>query len=132
MLIKTDPSCIALVPPMQIHLLNSTSGKPLIATLGQHALDVCMLVADELRKTYFGAELLHRLFHQAKRLLMNRKTQQDPTGDTQPTEAINRDAQSTQPLQRPARGIQDFTDTNTIKNLGSALNGLDGTYGGYE
>ncbi|MBE3043502.1 hypothetical protein IMZ48_13215 [Candidatus Bathyarchaeota archaeon] len=135
----TDTShlrCIALVPPMQIHLLNLTSGKPLIATLGQHSLEICMLVANELRKTYFGAELLHRLFSQAKTQIANRKTRQDATEDSQPTKAATSLDTPMPHLphlpHEPTQGDQGFTDTDTIKNLGSAFTGFDYVHGGYE
>ncbi|KAH7230848.1 putative Zn(II)2Cys6 transcription factor [Fusarium solani] len=65
--------CIALIPPMQVHLLNSTSTEPLVAVMGSQNLDLCLLVADNLRRTYFGADLVYRLFTQAKRHLQSKK-----------------------------------------------------------
>ncbi|KAH6867801.1 putative Zn(II)2Cys6 transcription factor [Thelonectria olida] len=124
--------CIALVPPMQIHLLNSTSSKPLIATLGQHSLEMCMLVANELRKTYFGAELLHRLFSQAKAQIMNRKTQKEATKNSQPAEAINLETQTPCLSHCSTQSNQNFTDADTIRNLGSTLAGFEGIFSGYD
>ncbi|CAH0056177.1 unnamed protein product [Clonostachys solani] len=111
--------CIALVPPMQLHLLNSTSSKPLIATLGQQSLDLCMLVANELRKTYFGASLLHQLFSQAQTQIRNRRTLQETAKIT------NLETQTTCLSHGPIQGSQDFTDTDIIRNLGSVLTGFE-------
>ncbi|RKK27572.1 hypothetical protein BFJ67_g16053 [Fusarium oxysporum f. sp. cepae] len=116
--------CIALVPPMQFHLLNSTSSKPLIATLGQHSLDLCMLVANELRKTYFGASLLHQLFSQAQTQIRNRQALQETPKDTR-LAMTNRETQTTCLSHGPIQS-QDFTNTDIIRNLGSAFTGFEG------
>ncbi|KAJ9418958.1 fungal-specific transcription factor domain-containing protein [Fusarium oxysporum] len=116
--------CIALVPPMQFHLLNSTSSKPLIATLGQHSLDLCMLVANELRKTYFGASLLHQLFSQAQTQIRNRQALQETPKGTR-LSMTNFETQTTCLSHGPIQS-QDFTNTDIIRNLGSAFTGFEG------
>jgi hypothetical protein len=59
-------SCIALVPTLQVHLLRSVSPRKLVHRLGCHQLDLCMMVVQEIKVTYFGAEILHRLFTRAR------------------------------------------------------------------
>jgi hypothetical protein len=109
---------------MQFHLLNSTSSKPLIATLGQHSLDLCMLVANELRKTYFGASLLHQLFSQAQTQIRNRQALQEAPKGTR-LAMTNLETQTTCLSHGPIQS-QDFTDTAIIRNLGSAFTGFEG------
>lgn len=128
----TGYSCIALVPAMQIHLLNSTSAKPLIASLGQHNFDMCMQVADEVRKTYFGAALVRRLFLQAQAQIKSRKTRQEPTVTARQMEGPTLGTRAPHTPKSTASGNQSFTDTDTIKNLGSAFTGFESIQGGYE
>ena len=59
-------SCIALVPTLQVHLLHSVSPRKSVQYLGCHELDLCMMVVNELKVTYFGAEILYRLFTRAR------------------------------------------------------------------
>ncbi|KAI8658079.1 Zn(2)-C6 fungal-type domain-containing protein [Fusarium keratoplasticum] len=110
--------CIALLAPMQIHLLNSTSRKPLIAAMGRNSLDMCMLVSDELRKTYFGAELIYRLFSQAMSHLTHRKKQRDSTGNSQSADSSN--------LQIPAAQ----NSVNATSDHDSSFAGLEGILNG--
>ncbi|KZL82789.1 cutinase transcription factor 1 beta [Colletotrichum incanum] len=56
---------IALVPPMQIHLFESTSSKPMARQMGRHNLALCMIAMDELRKSYISAEASYKLFETA-------------------------------------------------------------------
>jgi hypothetical protein len=91
-----------------------------------------MLVANELRKTYFGAELLHRLFSQAKTQIMNRKTQQAATKDSQPVEPANVETQAPCLSHGPTQSNEHLTNADTIRNLGSAFTGLEGVFGGHE
>lgn len=65
-------SCIALVPTLQSHLLHSVSQRMLIHRLGCHQLDLCMMVVREIKVTYFGAEILHRLFTRARYVINSR------------------------------------------------------------
>ncbi|GFF54257.1 transcription factor [Aspergillus udagawae] len=62
--------CIALVPTLQIHLLDTTSEKQLVQHMGRHNLEFCMIVIEELKPVYFGAEILSRMF-KAKRRIYN-------------------------------------------------------------
>ncbi|EXL68135.1 hypothetical protein FOPG_15787 [Fusarium oxysporum f. sp. conglutinans race 2 54008] len=61
--------CIALVPTLQIHLLHSVSPRKLVHRLGCHRLDLCMMVVQEIKVTYFGAEILYRLFTRAREVI---------------------------------------------------------------
>lgn len=111
---------------MQVHLLNSTSAKPLVATMGRHSLDICMLVADELRKTYFGAELVHRLFSLAKTQINNGKRRQLSTNDSQT--ASNTNLQNSMP--HLLHGTRERIDA--ITNQDSTFAGFEGILEGYE
>ncbi|KAH8702404.1 fungal-specific transcription factor domain-containing protein [Talaromyces proteolyticus] len=59
--------CIALVPTLQIHLLDCVSLRLPVQRLGNCHLDLCMIVVEELKTTYFGAEILFRMFSGASR-----------------------------------------------------------------
>ncbi|KAF4414861.1 fungal specific transcription factor [Fusarium acutatum] len=65
--------CIALVPTLQIHLLHSVSPRKLVHRLGCHRLDLCMMVVQEIKVTYFGAEILYRLFTRAREVINLRR-----------------------------------------------------------
>ncbi|PLN80281.1 fungal-specific transcription factor domain-domain-containing protein [Aspergillus taichungensis] len=65
--------CIVLVPTLQIHLLHSVSPRKLVQRLGSHQLDLCMMVVNELKVTYFGAEILSRLFTRARETINSRR-----------------------------------------------------------
>ncbi|WQF80787.1 hypothetical protein CDEST_05801 [Colletotrichum destructivum] len=56
---------IAVVPPMQIHLYESTSSKPMARQRGRHNLALFMLALDELRTAYISAEAAYTLFEAA-------------------------------------------------------------------
>jgi hypothetical protein len=55
-----------MVPAMQLHLINYASPKALIHQMGLRHLEFSLSVVDELRKTYFGAEILHHMFRRAR------------------------------------------------------------------
>ncbi|KAJ5158890.1 Transcription factor [Penicillium coprophilum] len=63
--------CIALVPTLQIHLLDTTSEKQLVQRMGRHNLKFCMMVIEELKSVYFGAEILSRMFTKAESQIYN-------------------------------------------------------------
>ena len=63
--------CIALVPALQIHLLDTKSEKQLVQQMGRHNLEFCMMVIEELKTVYFGAEILSRMFTKAKSQIYN-------------------------------------------------------------
>ncbi|PKY05855.1 hypothetical protein P168DRAFT_310028 [Aspergillus campestris IBT 28561] len=71
--------CIALVPTLQIHLLHSVSPRKLVQRLGCHQLDLCMMVVNELKVTFFGAEILSRLFTRARDTINSRRRGLEPT-----------------------------------------------------
>jgi hypothetical protein len=50
---------------MQVHLVDLASSKPLVQRLGRRRLELCMMGVEELRKTYFGAEIVFRMFSNA-------------------------------------------------------------------
>ncbi|KAF4773737.1 cutinase transcription factor 1 beta [Colletotrichum scovillei] len=56
---------IALVPPMQIHLFESTSSKQMARQMGRHNLALCMVAMDEMRKSYISADASYKLFETA-------------------------------------------------------------------
>ncbi|KAH6881101.1 fungal-specific transcription factor domain-containing protein [Thelonectria olida] len=64
--------CIALVPTLQVHLLHLISPRKMVQRLGCHQLDLCMMVVKELKVTYFGAEILYRLFTRARETINSR------------------------------------------------------------
>ncbi|SCO26725.1 probable cutinase transcription factor 1 beta [Fusarium fujikuroi] len=71
--------CIALVPTLQMHLLHSVSPRKLVHRLGCHRLDMCMMVIQEIKVTYFGAEILYRLFTRAREVIsVRRRIQETP------------------------------------------------------
>ncbi|KAI1025287.1 hypothetical protein LB504_010020 [Fusarium proliferatum] len=71
--------CIALVPTLQIHLLHSVSPRKLVHRLSCHRLDMCMMVVQEIKATYFGAEILYRLFTRAREVTsVRRRVQETP------------------------------------------------------
>ncbi|KAJ5517122.1 Transcription factor [Penicillium freii] len=79
--------CIALVPTLQIHLLNTTSEKQLVQRIGRHNLKFCMIVIEELKSVYFGAEILSRIFTKAESQIYNQTltTATVPRGHTPDT-----------------------------------------------
>ncbi|KAF3395266.1 hypothetical protein DPV78_009079 [Talaromyces pinophilus] len=64
--------CIALVPALQIHLLDATSQKQMVQRMGRHNLEFCMMIIEELKSVYFGAEILARMFTKAKNWINHR------------------------------------------------------------
>ncbi|KAH7161844.1 fungal-specific transcription factor domain-containing protein [Dactylonectria macrodidyma] len=56
---------LAMGPPMQIHLFESTSSKHLLRQTGKHNLALCMLAMNELRKSYVSADAAYELFDRA-------------------------------------------------------------------
>ncbi|KAL4754936.1 hypothetical protein BDW72DRAFT_200337 [Aspergillus terricola var. indicus] len=64
--------CIALVPALQIHLFDATSKKQLVQRMGRHNLEFCMVIIEELKSVYFGAEILSRMFTKAKSRIYNK------------------------------------------------------------
>ncbi|KAH7109879.1 putative fungal-specific transcription factor [Dendryphion nanum] len=64
--------CIALVPTLQIHLLDYTSQKEMVKRMAHQHLQLCMIVIEELKKTLFGAEILYRMFTKAQKQIRDR------------------------------------------------------------
>ncbi|KAK2772193.1 C6 transcription factor [Colletotrichum kahawae] len=87
---------IALVPPMQIHLFESTSSKQMARQMGRHNLALCMVAMDELRKSYISAEASYKLFETAINKVDNAPPHQEhqpspaaPTASTTPDGTMN-------------------------------------------
>ncbi|TDZ20213.1 Cutinase transcription factor 1 beta [Colletotrichum orbiculare MAFF 240422] len=80
---KSD-SVIAMAPPMQIHLFESTSSKPMARQMGRHNLALCMVAMDELRKSYISAEASYKLFETA----INKVDNAPPHQDYQPSPLV--------------------------------------------
>lgn len=60
----------ALVPAMQIHLFDSgKAATPLLRSLGKNKLGLCLLVLSHIRRTYWSASVIHRLFARAQQIL---------------------------------------------------------------
>lgn len=82
---------LALVPPMQIHLLESTSLKPMTCQMGKHNLALCMLAMGELRKSYVSAEAAFKLFERAKNKIERTMVREEPPrtpAEVRPAEAV--------------------------------------------
>lgn len=67
-MLTPQPSRLAaLFPATQAHLIVCQAAKStLTRKLSAHRFHLCMLVFDELRQLYWGAELAHRVFTQAE------------------------------------------------------------------
>ncbi|KAM5380079.1 hypothetical protein ACJZ2D_003726 [Fusarium nematophilum] len=78
---------LALGPPMQIHLFESTSPKPMEREMGKHNLGLCMVAMNELRKSYVAADAAYKLFERASEKIRNASLYQLPvTSPSDPTE----------------------------------------------
>lgn len=60
-------SVLALVPPMQIHVFESTSSRPMAREMAKHNLGLCMLAMEELGKSFISAIAAYKLFDTAIR-----------------------------------------------------------------
>jgi hypothetical protein len=99
--------CIALVPALQIHLLDYRSQKNMVQRMGCQHLELCMIVVEELKKTFFGAEILHRIFTKARRQIHDRRgavtsAASANQGNNTPTSPGHRDAD---PSTRPSHDV---------------------------
>ncbi|KAH8705838.1 fungal-specific transcription factor domain-containing protein [Talaromyces proteolyticus] len=63
----------SLIPAMQIHLFDCKLGNRLQANLGHNKLQLCMLILDSLRETYWSAGVMFRLFGRAQNILNSRR-----------------------------------------------------------
>jgi hypothetical protein len=60
----------ALIPAMQIHLLDCKSSNALVRQFATQKLHVCMLALSELRDTYWGADFVFEMFQRAQNKLL--------------------------------------------------------------
>ncbi|KAF4966608.1 hypothetical protein FSARC_5728 [Fusarium sarcochroum] len=87
-------SISALVPPMQIHLLDCKSSITSVRVLGTNRLQLCMQILVELKETYWAAEFALKLFERAyERILRQSKRGESSTsllGDSrsQPVQTV--------------------------------------------
>lgn len=87
----------AMIPAMQIHLYDCKSSNSLTRGLAENKLQLHMLVLSNLRGTYWGADVMYRLFERAQTILRKGSSQvpkQDKNSDGQlsrvaPSESIN-------------------------------------------
>lgn len=77
---------MALIPAMQIHLLDCKSTNSLISSLGSNKLQLCMIVLENLRQTYWSANVMYRLFQGAHSVLKQSApaTRRSSVGPTRP------------------------------------------------
>lgn len=72
---------------MQIHLFDCKSGNALQANLGRNKMQLCMLILDSLRDTYWSAGVMYRLFDRAQKILGGAiETQAQPEKNIEPSE----------------------------------------------
>ncbi|KZL79297.1 fungal specific transcription [Colletotrichum incanum] len=109
--------CIALVPTLQTHLLHASSSDVFARQLGCHHLALCMMAVEELRKTYFGAEILFRLFTRALEIVQARQSGLASTSMARP----GTDREEPHP---GAEGAEPSPRNSTPWNLGDNLEGL--------
>ncbi|KAM0449428.1 hypothetical protein ACHAO4_007446 [Trichoderma viride] len=122
--------CIAMVPAMQVHLLNSTSAKPLVQRMGHHNLEFCLVVAEELRRTYFGAEILYRMFSYAGKQIRDRRTGGDTRTDKQDSRASN--AEELTAGLRDDEGVGNPEEEDSLSLPWFTLTSLDDYFGNSE
>ncbi|KAL1893316.1 hypothetical protein Sste5346_006493 [Sporothrix stenoceras] len=107
----------ALVPAMQIHLFDSGKGAtPLLRSLGKNKLGLCLLVLSHIRRTYWSASVIHRLFARAQQILQGApastmKTQSQSMTADEPTNSHDEQPPA-EPRQHNLRG-RPSTDTPT-------------------
>lgn len=104
---------------MQVHLLSSTSEKPLLRQMGRNHLQLCTIVVEELRRTYFGAELLYQMFSKAVNHIEGR-----PDRREQANHAISSEARAIE-LQNDTSLVNSISDTEIISRLGYPFTGYD-------
>ncbi|KAF4979171.1 hypothetical protein FZEAL_4544 [Fusarium zealandicum] len=106
-------SISALVPPMQIHLLDSKSSTTSVRILGTNRLQLCLQILAELKETYWAAEFALKLFERAyKKIVAKRQKRQAgqiPPSSQVPLETYNN---------VPAKSI--IEQNPTPESLGSA------------
>lgn len=78
----------ALIPTIQIHLLEATSSNLLARRLAQNQLDLCMIVLTELRETYWAADFLSQLFSNVRKRLDARNETTTTTTEHESDRAI--------------------------------------------
>ena len=76
-----------LMAAMQVYLFESKSSSSLVSRAALHQFDFCMMIAEELRQTYWSADFLFTLFSHARRKLVGIQQMTSnghPTPETEP------------------------------------------------
>ncbi|KAI1062947.1 hypothetical protein LB507_005561 [Fusarium sp. FIESC RH6] len=119
--------CIALIPTLQVHLLHSVSRQGLVRRLGCHQLDLCMMVVNEIKMTYFGAEILYRLFSRAREMINSRSHTSElitPSGRDSIHVAIS-DDQDEHVEETPGSALPVTWSFNTVNSYGLGTDASD-------
>ncbi|WQF80833.1 hypothetical protein CDEST_05847 [Colletotrichum destructivum] len=94
--------CIAIVPALLTHLLHASSAEKAARQLGWHYLALCMMAVEELRKTYFGAEILFKLFTRAQEKMQSQHSSRAvPSRTDSVAESPRRNTHQPRPLSPP-------------------------------
>ena len=75
-----------MIPAMQMHLFDCKSSNEVVQRFAPHKLEVCMSVMSELRRTYWGADFILKLFERAQAKLreMDYESRPQPAEVSQP------------------------------------------------
>src|SRR5205807_861805 len=75
--------------------------------MGYQHLELCMIVIEELKKTFFGAEILYRIFTKARRQIHDRRLPITPGGPASQGNAISTSPGygDTEPLTGPSQDV---------------------------
>ncbi len=121
----------AVIPAMQIHLLDCKSPVSLIRRLGNHRLQLCMIVLSELQDTYWGANFAARMFRLAQSKLRTASLEVSQpslpengngTTITQPEEAAMSQSQRAQTQQsQPLPNLLSTTNIDDMLNFDFVL-----------
>lgn len=120
----------ALIPTMQIHLSDcNRSSNSLHRDLARNKLQLCMLFLANVRDTYWSADVMHRLFDRAQKILSDDSKKSCPPGtrnshttalqnnnNAKPVEVFDSDA--------PSLMSNDLLEANTATAV------LEGAHGG--
>jgi hypothetical protein len=104
---------------MQIHLFDCKSSAPLRRGLGKHKLDLCLLVLQQLRNTYWSASVTYRLFARAQALLDKSNSKisaqaEKPAGSSHATKALSNSRKVETVPQQQQQQLENREDTTTL------------------
>jgi hypothetical protein len=119
---------ISMMSTMQIHFYEHFTLEGLSRQHALHNLKLHLMVTEHLRKTYWAADMQHKLFTEALKAMENPKQCIAPSKDREPKSA------STQPEQprqvelhdgMDGHAVPDFDLTDPHGTLGTGAEGLD-------